>query len=85
MCIQFTGLIVGAISWLKNLLVGDDAPLRVIQSSIELLGYTQYTTWLQDCALLITCTVSRNHLLNLVPAGRVQFLASHLFLEAIWY
>ncbi|CAM8989252.1 unnamed protein product [Rhodiola kirilowii] len=34
----FVGLVVGAVSWLKNLLVGEEAPLRVIQSSIELLG-----------------------------------------------
>ncbi|KAF5453786.1 hypothetical protein F2P56_023506 [Juglans regia] len=32
------GLIFGAISWLRNLMVGDDAPLRVIQDSIQLLG-----------------------------------------------
>ncbi|KAL9662544.1 hypothetical protein QQ045_027377 [Rhodiola kirilowii] len=34
----FAGLVIGATSWLKNLLVGNEAPLRVIQSSIELLG-----------------------------------------------
>uniref|UniRef100_A0A7N0UIN0 Protein PIN-LIKES 7-like n=1 Tax=Kalanchoe fedtschenkoi TaxID=63787 RepID=A0A7N0UIN0_KALFE len=34
----FVGLAFGAVGWLKNLLVGDEAPLRVIQSSIELLG-----------------------------------------------
>uniref|UniRef100_A0A7N0UT73 Uncharacterized protein n=1 Tax=Kalanchoe fedtschenkoi TaxID=63787 RepID=A0A7N0UT73_KALFE len=34
----FAGLIFGAVGWLKNLLVGVEAPLRVIQSSIELLG-----------------------------------------------
>ncbi|KAB1201992.1 hypothetical protein CJ030_MR8G005374 [Morella rubra] len=32
------GLIFGAISWLKNLVVGDNAPLRVFQDSIQLLG-----------------------------------------------
>ncbi|KAG7968812.1 hypothetical protein I3843_07G001000 [Carya illinoinensis] len=32
------GLVFGAISWLKNLMVGDNAPLRVIQDSIQLLG-----------------------------------------------
>ncbi|KAA8532085.1 hypothetical protein F0562_006773 [Nyssa sinensis] len=32
------GFIFGAIPWLKNLLIGDTAPLRVIQDSIELLG-----------------------------------------------
>jgi len=32
------GLIVGAVTWLKNLLVSNGAPLRVIQDSIQLLG-----------------------------------------------
>lgn len=33
------GFIFGAITWLRNLLIGDNAPLRVIQDSIKLLGY----------------------------------------------
>jgi len=32
------GFIFGAIVWLRNLLIGDGAPLRVIQDSIQLLG-----------------------------------------------
>ncbi|KAI3947830.1 hypothetical protein MKX01_034495 [Papaver californicum] len=32
------GLIFGAVTWLKNLIIGDDAPLRVIQDSVTLLG-----------------------------------------------
>lgn len=32
------GFIFGAITWLKNLIVGDSAPLHVIQDSITLLG-----------------------------------------------
>lgn len=36
---QISGFIVGAVPWLKNLLIGDDAPFRVIQDSITLLGY----------------------------------------------
>lgn len=32
------GFFVGAIPWLKNLMIGDTAPLRVIQDSIKLLG-----------------------------------------------
>lgn len=32
------GFIFGAIPWLKNLIIGESAPLRVIQDSIELLG-----------------------------------------------
>ncbi|KAI7755746.1 hypothetical protein M8C21_032753, partial [Ambrosia artemisiifolia] len=32
------GLVFGAIPWVKNLLVGEKAPLRVIQDSMTLLG-----------------------------------------------
>ncbi|KAL6993347.1 Protein PIN-LIKES 7 [Sarracenia purpurea var. burkii] len=32
------GFIVGAIPWLKSVFIGDNAPLRVIQDSITLLG-----------------------------------------------
>lgn len=32
------GLIVGAIPWLKSLIIGSDAPLRVIEDSITSLG-----------------------------------------------
>ncbi|KAG5534470.1 hypothetical protein RHGRI_022563 [Rhododendron griersonianum] len=32
------GFFFGAIPWLKNLIIGDTAPLRVIQDSIKLLG-----------------------------------------------
>lgn len=32
------GLVFGATPWLKNLVIGDDAPLRVIQDSVTLLG-----------------------------------------------
>ncbi|KAL3723615.1 hypothetical protein ACJRO7_035743 [Eucalyptus globulus] len=32
------GFIFGAISWLRKLIIGDSAPLRVIQDSIKLLG-----------------------------------------------
>ncbi|CAH1413737.1 unnamed protein product [Lactuca virosa] len=35
---SFAGLIIGAIPWIKNLLVGEKAPLRVIQDSMTLLG-----------------------------------------------
>jgi len=35
---QFIGFFVGAISPLKSLIIGDNAPLRVIQDSIQLLG-----------------------------------------------
>lgn len=32
------GFVVGAIPWLKSLIIGGSAPLRVIQDSLELLG-----------------------------------------------
>ncbi|KAK4790772.1 hypothetical protein SAY86_031185 [Trapa natans] len=32
------GFIFGAVTWLKGLIIGDAAPLRVIQNSIKLLG-----------------------------------------------
>ncbi|KAK4416908.1 protein PIN-LIKES 7 [Sesamum alatum] len=35
------GLIFGAVSWLRNLVVGENAPLRVISDSIKLLGYVK--------------------------------------------
>ncbi|KAH7519810.1 protein PIN-LIKES 7 [Ziziphus jujuba] len=34
----FVGFIFGAVSWLRNLIIGESAPLRVIQDSIQLLG-----------------------------------------------
>ena len=36
---QLVGLIVGAVPWLKSLIIGDNAPFRVVEDSIELLGY----------------------------------------------
>lgn len=32
------GLIFGATTWLRNLIIGESAPLRVIQDSVKLLG-----------------------------------------------
>ncbi|KAK3023424.1 hypothetical protein RJ639_042812 [Escallonia herrerae] len=32
------GFIIGAVPWLKKLIIGDDAPLRVIQDCFKLLG-----------------------------------------------
>ncbi|KAK2999538.1 hypothetical protein RJ639_023328 [Escallonia herrerae] len=32
------GFIIGAVPWLRKLIIGDDAPLRVIQDCFELLG-----------------------------------------------
>ncbi|KAF2575178.1 hypothetical protein F2Q70_00000822 [Brassica cretica] len=33
------GFIFGATNWLRNLIIGENAPLRVIQDSVKLLGY----------------------------------------------
>ncbi|MFS8010160.1 putative membrane transport protein [Helianthus anomalus] len=35
---SIVGLVFGATPWLKNLVIGDEAPLRVIQDSVTLLG-----------------------------------------------
>ncbi|KAI7738386.1 hypothetical protein M8C21_008449 [Ambrosia artemisiifolia] len=35
---SIVGLFFGATPWLKNLVIGDDAPFRVIQDSVTLLG-----------------------------------------------
>nr|AAM60930.1 unknown [Arabidopsis thaliana] len=32
------GFIFGAVRWLRNLIIGDDAPLRIVQSTAKLLG-----------------------------------------------
>ncbi|XP_059286661.1 protein PIN-LIKES 7-like isoform X1 [Lycium ferocissimum] len=32
------GFLFGSVTWLKNLVIGDEAPLRVIQDSVKLLG-----------------------------------------------
>ncbi|KAL1207206.1 Protein PIN-LIKES 5 [Cardamine amara subsp. amara] len=32
------GFVFGAVKWLRNLIIGDDAPLRIIQSTAKLLG-----------------------------------------------
>jgi hypothetical protein len=37
------GFVVGLVPWLKSLLIGDGAPLRVIQDSLELMGYELYS------------------------------------------
>jgi len=36
---QFFGFLFGAVAWLRNLIIGDNAPLHVIQDSLQLLGY----------------------------------------------
>ncbi|QCD91218.1 protein PIN-LIKES 7-like [Vigna unguiculata] len=34
----FFGFLFGAVAWLRNLIIGGNAPLRVIQDSLQLLG-----------------------------------------------
>ncbi|KAL2333975.1 hypothetical protein Fmac_015188 [Flemingia macrophylla] len=34
----FLGFLFGGVEWLRNLIIGQDAPLRVIQESIQMLG-----------------------------------------------
>ncbi|BAT99860.1 hypothetical protein LR48_Vigan06g061600 [Vigna angularis] len=34
----FLGFLFGGVAWLRNLIIGDSAPLRVIQDSLQLLG-----------------------------------------------
>lgn len=38
---QILGLIFGAVTWFRNLIIGENAPLRVVHDSIELLGYVE--------------------------------------------
>lgn len=38
MCVQIVGLIIGAVPPFRNLLVGDNAPLRVVEDSVIMLG-----------------------------------------------
>lgn len=69
------GFIFGAVVWLRNLIIGDSAPLRVIQDSIEILGYVLFR--LNFIVLL------GGWLQVLFPiAGMEQFLVSHLYWEA---
>lgn len=35
---QIIGFIFGAVTWLRNLIIGDDAPLRIVQATAKLLG-----------------------------------------------
>lgn len=35
---QIFGLIFGAVTWLRHLIIGENAPLRVVYDSINLLG-----------------------------------------------
>ncbi|WOG94116.1 hypothetical protein DCAR_0313409 [Daucus carota subsp. sativus] len=41
MATEFSGSsLIGTVPWLKYLVIGDEAPLRVIQDTVQLLGVT---------------------------------------------
>ena len=40
---QFLGFLYGGVKWIRNLIIGHDAPLKVIQDSIQLLGYAPFS------------------------------------------
>lgn len=80
-CNQIVGFFFGAIPWLKNLIIGDSAPLKVIQDSIKLLGYVRFLFYLWEryvprkkhlkiiCVVLIRIsyvwTTSRTYLIHI--------------------
>jgi hypothetical protein len=35
---QLIGFVVGLVPWLKSLMIGDGAPLKVLQDSLQLMG-----------------------------------------------
>jgi hypothetical protein len=35
---QMSGFVVGLVPWLKSLIIGNGAPLKVIQDSLQLMG-----------------------------------------------
>lgn len=39
---QFSGFVFGGIPWLRNLIVGENAPFGLIQDTLELLGYMPF-------------------------------------------
>ena len=41
--VQIIGLMIGVIPLLKSGLVGDNAPLRVIEDSVSMLGYVGFS------------------------------------------
>ncbi|KAF5958145.1 hypothetical protein HYC85_005370 [Camellia sinensis] len=74
------GFFFGAVPWLKNLIIGDNAPLRVIQDSIKLLGYV-YLSWHSDRAmvknmLLVFIMIIKNYMiLALFSSAYFQFIS----------
>lgn len=41
--VKIVGFAIGVIPQIRNLMIGDGAPLRVIQDTTNLLGYITYT------------------------------------------
>nr|DAD46523.1 TPA_asm: hypothetical protein HUJ06_016460 [Nelumbo nucifera] len=61
------GFIFGATPWLKNLLIGESAPLRVIQDSIKLLG---------DGTIPCITLILGGNLTQVIAAGKLGLLPS---------
>ncbi|XP_009759350.1 protein PIN-LIKES 7 isoform X2 [Nicotiana tabacum] len=91
------GFLFGSVTWLKNLVIGDAAPLRVIQDSVKLLGdgtipcitlilggnLTQGLRKAQVKPLIIIAVVSVRFILSpLIGIGIVKAAANLGFLPA---
>nr|XP_016512864.1 PREDICTED: uncharacterized transporter C5D6.04-like isoform X1 [Nicotiana tabacum] len=91
------GFLFGSVTWLKNLVIGDAAPLRVIQDSVKLLGdgtipcitlilggnLTQGLRKAQVKPLIIIAVVSVRYILSpLIGIGIVKAAANLGFLPA---
>ncbi|XP_016439124.1 protein PIN-LIKES 7 isoform X1 [Nicotiana tabacum] len=91
------GFLFGSVTWLKNLVIGDAAPLRVIQDSVKLLGdgtipcitlilggnLTQGLRKAQVKPLIIIAVLSVRYILSpLIGIGIVKAAANLGFLPA---
>lgn len=45
---QFLGFLFGGVKWLRDLIIGQDAPMKVIKDSIQLLGYVPFLLIMQN-------------------------------------
>lgn len=59
MCGQILGLIFGATTWLRNLIIGESAPLRVIQDSVKLLGWVSTLFYVSYSVMLLCFVVKK--------------------------
>ncbi|CAN8270876.1 unnamed protein product [Cochlearia groenlandica] len=55
------GFLVGAVGWLRTLIIGEDAPLRIIQSTLKLIGFVTtnlmihfHTIYIYICYVIYT-------------------------------